>query len=240
MKKVVIIIVMFLIGVSNVNADTSYEKAKFVRCVDGDTAVFKISQEEVKFRFLAIDTPETVHPTKEVEAYGKNASEYTCNKLSEAKEIIVEYENSNKTDKYGRSLAWIWIDGSLLQKELVSVGYGEVAYIYGNYRYTESLCLAQKTAKESKLGLWVDGKEEGYCSTVDLTNVEDNINYDDIADDGELTEEEKKLFDTIDNITNVTDKISKFTDNSEKVTGIMYYIIVGVAVVTVVIKQLKK
>lgn len=152
----------------NINETKTLEKtrAEFESCVDGDTAVFKINGESTKFRFLAIDTPETVHPTKGVEAFGKNASEYTCNKITNAKKIEIEYEDS-KTDKYGRSLGWIWVDDSLLQKELIEAGYAEVAYIYGTYKYTSDLCETQKEAILNGSGIWEAGKrKEGYCSTI--------------------------------------------------------------------------
>lgn len=160
----------------NPSDDKVLEKvtATFDSCVDGDTANFIIDDEKVKFRFLAIDTPETVHPTKDVEAYGKNASEYTCNKLTNAKKIEIEYEES-KTDKYGRSLGWIWVDDSLLQDELVNAGYAEVAYIYGTYKYTTKLCETQASAIQNSNGMWSDiSKEEGYCST--LRTIERNNN----------------------------------------------------------------
>lgn len=242
MKKVVLIILVYFIGMFNVYAETTSRKVDFVRCVDGDTAVFKVDDEEVKFRFLAIDTPETVHPTKDVEAFGKNASEYTCNRLTNATEIIVEYENSNRTDKYGRSLGWIWIDGSLLQKDLINIGYAQVAYIYGKYRYTESLCLVQKNAKQEKLGLWNDVKEEGYCSTIDTTSIEDNIIYDNInKQETSLTKEEEKLSNILQDIDNVTEKVSEFTsENSELVSDVYFYIIIGAAILSIIIKQTKK
>jgi len=156
---------------TNINENKELEKitATFVNCVDGDTAVFKINGQEKKFRFLAVDTPETVHPTKEVEEYGKDASEYTCNKIKNAKVIEIEYEDS-KTDKYGRDLGWIWVDGNLLQKELIEIGYAEVAYIYGNYKYTNLLCDSQARAIENKKGIWNDEtRKEGYCSTLRTT-----------------------------------------------------------------------
>ena len=239
MKKVVLILICFLCNILNVSAKTNAEEVSFVRCVDGDTAVFRLNEKEVKFRFLAIDTPETVHPTKEAEAYGKNASEYTCNKLSTATKIVVEYETANKTDKYGRSLAWIWIDGSLLQRELISVGYGEVAYIYGEYRYTESLCLIQHQAKEKGLGLWGEGKEEGYCSKVDLKNVKDNTLIGKDAE--ELSEEEKKFGEVLQDINKVTEKVSDFTkENNDLVSNVYLYLMIGAAIISIVLKQRKK
>lgn len=126
------------------------------KCVDGDTARFKLNDGSViKTRFLAIDTPETVHPTKEVELYGKDASEYTCNRLTNAKEIKLEYDGSaGMTDKYGRILAWVFVDGELLQKQLVDIGYAKVAYLYGDYEYTEILQEIEEKSKLDKKGIW--------------------------------------------------------------------------------------
>lgn len=126
------------------------------KCVDGDTARFQDQNGNIlKTRFLAIDTPETVHPTKEVETFGKEASNYTCESLTNAKEIRLEYDNdSDKEDKYGRRLAWVFVDGVLLQEKLIELGYAKVAYLYGDYEYTERLQAAEKKAKESKVGVW--------------------------------------------------------------------------------------
>lgn len=158
--------IAFFIFIGQVYADTTKEKVIFSGCVDGDTAKFVINNEVKTVRFLAIDTPETVHPTKEVEAYGVDASTYTCNKLKNAKEVVLEYESSNKTDKYGRILAWIWVDDTLLQDELIKQGYAEVAYIYGNYKYTDLLKDHEATAQSNLVGIWgnnektEDDKEE--------------------------------------------------------------------------------
>lgn len=239
MKFSKLIYVLSLFFVFNVYADTSYQEVEFVRCVDGDTAVFKVDEEEVKFRFLAIDTPETVHPTKDVEAYGKDASEYTCNKLTNASSIVVEYENSNKTDKYGRSLAWIWVDGSLLQEELIDAGYAEVAYIYGTYKYTESLCLVQQDAKSNNLGIWYDGsREEGYCTTIDITNTVNNIEFD-IDNTEDEDDEEEKLNNTLEKLDNIDTTINNLSDllKSEKSEKIIIYIVIGISAISMIIKS---
>lgn len=220
-----------------VKAETSFETVSFSKCVDGDTAYFMVNGIEKKFRFLAIDTPETVHPTVDVELYGKDASEFTCNKLTNAKEIIVEYEKSNKTDKYGRTLAWVWVDGSLIQKDLILIGYGEVAYIYGNYRYTEALCLNQSYAKEQKLGIWSDDIVEGYCSTIDISKTEDNIIYDEI---NVLTESEKKLEKTLITLEKGESKISDFLNNNDLVSKILLYGTLILAVIVAGYKEFKK
>lgn len=250
MKRSIVFLALFvsLFSYIDVSAATTSKEVSLVRCVDGDTAVFLVDEEEVKFRFLAIDTPETVHPTKEVEAFGKNASEYTCNKLTNAEKIVVEYENSNKVDKYGRSLAWIWVDDSLLQKELISVGYGEVAYIYGKYRYTESLCLVQKNAKAGGLGVWSEEREEGYCSTINLEGVKDNIDPLKIGqvdvieapneEDVTPLEDEENFFK---DASKVADKLNDYlVDNDGEVSKVFIYVFLAFAAVYAVFKGQKK
>lgn len=139
------------------------EVVELVKCVDGDTATFKINNKNKKVRFLGIDTPESVHPYKEVEEYGKDASEYTCNILKNANTIELSYENNlSKTDKYGRILAWVWADNELVQKKLISIGYAGVKYVYAKYSLLEELYETQNKAKEQKLGLWYDYQDKEY------------------------------------------------------------------------------
>ena len=148
------IIIVINIFASNINA-SDYDIVKFNKCIDGDTASFILDEEIIKVRFLAIDTPESVHPKKEVDPIGILASNYTCEKLKNAKEIKLEYDpGSNKKDKYSRLLAWIWVDNSLLQEELIKLGYAKVYYIYGNYKYTTQLYEIEEKAKKDKLGIW--------------------------------------------------------------------------------------
>ena len=90
------------------------------KCVDGDTAWFNIDGESTKVRFLYIDTPES---TNQVEPYGKEASDYTQTQLTNAKKIELELNEDGETeDKYGRMLAWVFVDGELLQEKLARAG----------------------------------------------------------------------------------------------------------------------
>lgn len=160
-----------------VSAEDNKFEVKFNECVDGDTAKFIYNDEKITARFLAIDTPETVHPTKGEEPYGKEASNYTCTKLKEAKEIILEYDDdSDEKDKYDRYLVWVFVDGELLQKKLVSKGYASVAYLYGDYKYTDILEETEQTAEDNKLGIWSDEVkiEDEIIETEEVTDEVDN------------------------------------------------------------------
>lgn len=171
MKYIKLIIIYFIILFSFTGEyNAKKEEVTLSKCVDGDTARFIYNGEEIKTRFLAIDTPESVHPTKEVMAYGKDASEYTCNLLTNATKIEIEYdEGSTKKDKYDRDLVWVFVDDKLLQEELIRVGYASVKYIYGDYYYTDRLYSVEKTAKENKYGIWneenTENKEENKTET---------------------------------------------------------------------------
>lgn len=151
-KKIIIIITIFLIGI---NFTYAKEQVQFSSCVDGDTIKITSNNKIYTVRMLAIDTPESVHPTKGVEYYGKEASEYTCNLIKNAKKIELEYDdNSDKTDKYDRLLAWVFVDDILLQKELVANGYAKIAYLYDDYKYTEELETNQELASAKGIGIW--------------------------------------------------------------------------------------
>lgn len=139
------------------------EEVTFSKCVDGDTIKVKVKNKEATVRMLAVDTPESVHPKKEVEYYGKDASDYTCNLITNAKKIELEYDsNSDKYDKYERLLAWVFVDDYLLQDKLVRNGYAEVAYLYGNYKYTDLLKDHEVLAKQEYIGIWDDDAREEY------------------------------------------------------------------------------
>ena len=176
-----------------VSAKDNKFEVKFSECVDGDTAKFIYKDEEITARFLAIDTPETVHPTKGEEPFGKEASEYTCNKLKNADEIVLEYdEDSDKKDKYDRYLVWVFVDGELLQKKLISKGYASVAYLYGDYKYTDILEEAEQTAEDNKLGIWSDEAKVDDKETQNNEDNKENNNEDDISNINSFIKEYKE------------------------------------------------
>lgn len=174
----------------------SKKQVTLSKCVDGDTATFDIDGKKVKIRFLAIDTPESVHPYKEVQEYGKDASEYTCNILKNANTIEIAYEdNLSKKDKYGRTLAWVFADSKLVQESLVEVGYARVRYVYAKYTYLDILYEAQEKAKSKKIGIWFDYEEEKYSDKTYIVTFK-------VADKEEkVTVKEGTLVDLIDNPT---------------------------------------
>jgi len=157
MKKIILFIILSFCFILNIEAK---ELVTLNKCVDGDTAWFNLNNEVIKARFLAIDTPES---TNEIEVFGKEASDFTCDALKHAGKIEIEYdENSDKLDKYERHLVWVFVDDILLQDLIIKEGLAEVDYLYGDYKYTEILKSSELVAKTNKIGMWQDSNYNLY------------------------------------------------------------------------------
>ena len=123
------------------------------RVVDGDTIIVDIGGVEERVRLIGIDTPESVHPdaNKNVE-YGKIASGFTKEKL-EGKEITLEYDVQGR-DRYGRILAYVYLDGKMFNKTLLEEGHAKVATYPPNVKYVDDFTALQEQARAK-------GKEYG-------------------------------------------------------------------------------
>ena len=157
--KVIFSIFILFISLINVNALERME-VTLSKCVDGDTAWFILDGEEIKARFLAIDTPES---TNKIEPFGQEASNYTCQLLTGADKIEIEYDsNSDKLDNYDRHLVWVFVDDELLQNLIIKKGLGKVAYLYDDYKYTSILQASELIAKTNKIGMWQETNDYIY------------------------------------------------------------------------------
>ncbi|MBQ6775276.1 MAG: thermonuclease family protein [Synergistaceae bacterium] len=151
-------------------------KAKIERVVDGDTAIVsfvfddgsKYTKERV--RFIGVNTPETVHPNKPVEYYGKEASNFTKKELTD-KTVWLQTDVEVK-DRYGRMLAYVWmseptkddldnedaIRENMFNAKLLLDGYAQLMTVQPNSRYSNLFVHFQREARQENRGLW--GSEE--------------------------------------------------------------------------------
>jgi micrococcal nuclease len=127
-------------------------EATVVRVVDGDTIEVDIDRTSYKVRYIGIDTPETVHPQKPVECFGKEASEKN-RELVEGKRVRLEKDVSD-TDNYGRLLRYVWVDDIMVNAELVRLGYAQVATYPPDVKYQDLFLKLQEQAREAWYGLW--------------------------------------------------------------------------------------
>ncbi len=113
--------------------------APVVRVVDGGTVVLLLESKETTVRLIGVDTPETVHPQKPVEAYGREASQFLMN-LLKGESVYLEYEPAgDRLDRYGRTLAYLYRvpDGRFVNLEIVRQGYGH-AYTQYPFQHMEA------------------------------------------------------------------------------------------------------
>jgi len=119
------------------------------RVIDGDTLLLSDGD---KVRLIGVDTPELYHPLKPVQYFAREASEFT-REMVEGRQVRLEYD-CRKRDKYGRLLAYVYLeDGTLLNAEIIRQGYG-FAYTKYPFRYLEEFRQNEREARENGRGLW--------------------------------------------------------------------------------------
>ncbi len=154
---------LFLNDAGNETGNQDFVAGIVVRAVDGDTAVVKVDGQERRVRLLGVDTPETVHPNKPVQFYGKEASNFTKESLN-GKRVWLEYD-SNPQDRYNRHLAYVWLANpktidetsireSMFNARLLLGGYAKVMIIKPNKRYEAEFRKFESEARQAKLGVW--------------------------------------------------------------------------------------
>lgn len=132
--------------------DVNRVEAQVLRVVDGDTIEVEIQGKKYTVRYIGMNTPETVDPRRPVQAYGKEASDKN-KELVEGKTVELEKDVS-ETDRYGRLLRYVYVDGVMINVELVRMGYAQVATYPPDVKYQDLLLEAQREARENGRGLW--------------------------------------------------------------------------------------
>lgn len=128
-------------------------KVKVLRVVDGDTFKCMIDGKEQTVRLIGVDTPESVNPKEEKNTVeGKIASEYTKRYL-ENRDVELEYD-IQKTDKYGRILAYVWNGDTLFNFKLIRDGIAKPMTIAPNVKYSKIIKNLEKKAVESNKGFF--------------------------------------------------------------------------------------
>lgn len=84
---------------------------------------------------MGVNTPETVKPNSLVECFGKEASQFTSTPLA-GKSVVLELDSRQSiVDRYGRMLAYVWVENTLFNLTLIERGYAHEATYAGPYRY---------------------------------------------------------------------------------------------------------
>jgi len=117
--------------------------------VDGDTILLTNGE---RVRYIGINTPETKHPHKPVEYFGREAYEYN-KRLVEEKWVRLEFD-IEKRDKYARLLAYVYQGDIFVNAKLVEEGFAQVYTFPPNLKHQELFIRLQRQARENDRGLW--------------------------------------------------------------------------------------
>jgi micrococcal nuclease len=133
-------------------------KAEVVDHVDGDTIRVRIQNPPDSLgvvetiRLIGVDTPETVHPQRDVEFFGQEASEFTKSRLL-GKTVYLAFDWDLR-DRYGRLLAYVYGDDKICHNaEIIRRGYGH-AYTKYSFRFMDEFRNYEHEARNGKRGLW--------------------------------------------------------------------------------------
>lgn len=117
--------------------------------VDGDTIMLDNGE---RVRYIGIDTPETVHPSKPVECYGPEASARN-KELVAGKRVRLETDTTDR-DQYGRLLRYVYVGQTFVNAVLVREGYAYSYYYPPDVKRYQEFVKLEQEAKALGRGLW--------------------------------------------------------------------------------------
>ena len=107
-----------------------YRVKQVLRVVDGDTIDVDIDLGfDISFtsrvRLAGIDTPESRTTDKKEKVLGLEVKQRLKDILSKSSKIVIRTEKPDSTEKYGRILGWLYIDGAekSINEGLIADGY---------------------------------------------------------------------------------------------------------------------
>ena len=132
-----------------------YYVRKVEGIVDGDTIDVLIDLGfDILFasrvRLAGIDTPESRTTDKAEKALGIEAKEYLKKQLKDAKSVVIRTEKMDSSEKYGRILGWVYVNGDTesLNDKMINDGY---AWGYmGDTKVKDFEALKKARAKSGK------------------------------------------------------------------------------------------
>jgi micrococcal nuclease len=122
--------------------------------VDGDTIDVVIDLGfDISFtsrvRLAGIDTPESRTKDKAEKALGLESKKYLSDRIKAAKNVVIRTEKINSSEKFGRILGWLYLDGesNSINHEMIEKGY---AWGYlGDTKVKDFAALAKARSKNS-------------------------------------------------------------------------------------------
>jgi endonuclease YncB( thermonuclease family) len=108
---------------------------------DGDTFQVKVQGVVMDFRLAGVDAPESDQP------YGDQARQTLAALIGKRQCVLVPID----TDRYGRTVAFLWIGDVYVNREMVNRG---AAWFYSEFASDASLFDVEEGARAQRRGLW--------------------------------------------------------------------------------------
>lgn len=121
--------------------------------VDGDTVVIDFGNGNETVRLLGIDTPESVDPSRPVQCYGAEATARLAELAPPGTTVRLERDVEAR-DRYGRLLAYLFVDEVFVNEVLLAEGFAALAVIAPNDTHRVALARAEMRARTVEAGLW--------------------------------------------------------------------------------------
>jgi len=130
------------------------ESAVIRRVIDGDTVELGDGR---LVRYIGIDTPELRRKiagqwVEDPQPFSQAAKEANA-RLVEGKTVRLEYDVETH-DRYGRLLAYVYVDGTMVNAALLAGGYAQPLAIPPNVRHVEEFRRLVREARDATRGLW--------------------------------------------------------------------------------------
>jgi micrococcal nuclease len=130
-----------------------YFVKKVENVVDGDTIDVVIDLGfDIMFasrvRLAGIDTPESRTKDKAEKALGLESKEYLKKHLKDAKSVVIKTEKMNSSEKFGRILGWVYINGDTVSLNDMMINDGYAWGYLGDTKVKDFNILAEKRSKK--------------------------------------------------------------------------------------------
>lgn len=150
-----LVAILLSVAAPATSADPAGLAGVVVRVVDGDTIHVRLGDRVEKVRYIGVNTPELHHPTKGREPGGEEAARVN-GELVAGKRVRLELDVQSR-DRYGRLLAYVWVDDLMVNAELVRRGYAQVMTVPPNVRHQRLFLILEREARAGGRGLWRSG-----------------------------------------------------------------------------------
>jgi micrococcal nuclease len=120
--------------------------------VDGDTIEVAYEGETEDVRYIGIDTPESVKPDTPVQCYALAASDFN-ERLVGGERVRLVFD-AERRDDFERLLAYVHVESTFVNAELVRRGFARTLEIAPNTRFADLFDRLQQAAANAGRGLW--------------------------------------------------------------------------------------